>query len=228
MKQQACQWLVHDRWSPEIISAIGRQTGLCPISHESLYQWIWERRRKRGRVKDSRGTIAGRVSIEQRPDIVGHRMRSGDYEADLMMGRNRNGAVLVVTDRATLLTKIRKLHGKHSKGIKKALITALGKVPHPIHTITFDNDKAFSCHQEVSRVLGVETYFTRLYTSQDKGTVENRIGVIRRFISKRADITKISPNTIRKVERLINNRPVRKFNYRTPNQVLQMKIALIT
>jgi IS30 family transposase len=30
------------------------------------------------------------------------------------------------------------------------------------------------------------------------------------------------------VERKLNNRPVRKFNYLTPNQVLQQKIALIT
>jgi IS30 family transposase len=250
MKKQASHWLIHDKWSPEIISAIGRQTGLRPISHASLYQWIWDckrshkainrpchglhgflkhgrRRRKRGRIKDSRGTIPGRVSIEKRPDIVGDRIRPGDFEADLMMGGNRKGAVLVVTDRATLHTKVRKLHGKHSKGIKKALTKALGNVPYPVHTITFDNDKAFSCHQDVARLLGVETYFTRPYTSQDKGTVENRIGLIRRFISKRVDITKISPNTIRRVERLINNRPVRKFNYKTPNQVLQEKFHLL-
>jgi IS30 family transposase len=207
---------MHDRWSTEIISAIGRQAGLCPISHESLYQRIWDckrshksinrphhglhrflkhgrRRRKRGRVKVSRGTISGRVAIEQLPGIVGQRMRPGDYEADLMMGRNRKGAVLVVTDRATLHAGIRKLHGKHGKGMKKGLIKALGNVPYPVHTITFDNDQAFSCHQEVSRVLGVETYFTRPYTSHDKGTVENGIGVIRSFISKRADIDNISP-----------------------------------
>jgi IS30 family transposase len=134
----------------------------------------------------------------------------------------------VVTDRATLHTKIRKLHGKYSKGIKKTLLTVLGKVPYPIHTITFDNDKSFSCHQAVSRVLGIDAYFSRPYTSQDKGTVENRIGFIRRLISKRADINKIYLNTIRRVEKLIKNRPVRKFNYRTPNQVLQEKIALIT
>jgi IS30 family transposase len=251
MKKQTSHWLIHDKWSPEIISAIGRQTGLCPISHESLYQWIWACKRshkdinrpfhvphgflkhgrrclKRGRIKDSRGTIPGRVSIEKRPDIVGDRIRPGDFEAYLMIGRNQKGAVLVVTDRATLHTKVRKLHGKHSKGIKKALTKALGNLPYPVHTITFDNDKAFSCHQDVSRILGVETYFTRPYTSQDKGTVENRIGVIRRFISKRADITIISPNTIRRVERLINDRPTIKFNFRTPNQVLNDKIALIT
>jgi IS30 family transposase len=101
-------------------------------------------------------------------------------------------------------------------------------LPYPVHSITFDTDKAFSCHHEVARLLGVEACFTSPNTSHDKGTVENKIGVIRRLISKWADITKIAPNTMRRVERLINDRPVRKFNYRTPNQALQEKIAIIT
>jgi IS30 family transposase len=33
---------------------------------------------------------------------------------------------------------------------------------------------------------------------------------------------------VKQIEEKINNRPVRKFNYLTPNQVLQEKIALIT
>jgi IS30 family transposase len=235
MKKQVSHWLIHDKWSADFISAIGHQTGLCPISHENLYQWIWDykgshkyinrpyhgfhgflkhgrRRRKRGGFKDSRETIPGRVSIENRPDISGDRIRPGDFQADLMKGRNRKGAFGVVTYSATLHTKIRKLHVKHSKGIKKALTKALGNMPYPIHAITFYNDKIFSCHQDVASLLGVETYFTRAYTSQDKGTVEKRIGVIR-CLSKRADITKISPSTIRNVEKLINDRQVRKFNY---------------
>ncbi len=42
LKKQASHWLIHDKWSLEFISAIGRQTGLCLINHESLYRWIWE------------------------------------------------------------------------------------------------------------------------------------------------------------------------------------------
>ena len=72
-----------------------------------------------------------------------------------------------------------------------------------------------------------DTYFTRPYTSQDKGTVENRIGVIRRFFPKKADLLLITKNDVKLVERKLNNRPVRKFNYLTPNQVLQQNIALI-
>jgi IS30 family transposase len=111
---------------------------------------------------------------------------------------------------------------------KICLGKSVGKLAFSCHTITFDNFKDLSCYQDVPRLLGVETNFTRPYISQDSGTLENKIGVIRRFISYKAYITKISPNTILRVEMLINNRPVRKFNFRTPDQVLQEKIALIT
>ena len=33
---------------------------------------------------------------------------------------------------------------------------------------------------------------------------------------------------VKRLEQLLNDRPVRKFNYLTPNQMLQQKIALIT
>jgi IS30 family transposase len=38
----------------------------------------------------------------------------------------------------------------------------------------------------------------------------------------------VTVNQVKRVEQLLNDRPVRKFNYLTPNQVLQQKIALIT
>ena len=79
----------------------------------------------------------------------------------------------------------------------------------------------------VAKALNADTYFTRPYTSQDKGTVENRIGQIRRFFPKKTDLSIVTDDQVKRVERLLNNRPVRKFNYKTPNQVLIEKIALI-
>lgn len=42
MKQQAVRWLSEEKWSLEIISVEGNKTGKCPMSIESLYQWIWQ------------------------------------------------------------------------------------------------------------------------------------------------------------------------------------------
>ena len=155
MKDQAVKWLTHEKWSPEIISIEGHKTGKCPVSIEWLYQWIWKckhgnkraekrykpiyqllkhgkRRWKRGARKDSRGTILHRVPIEKRPKIVEKRERPGDIEVDFMLGKDHKGALLVMTDRATL-----------------------------------------------------HTYFTRPYTSQDKGTVEIESDSLEDFSLKR-------------------------------------------
>jgi IS30 family transposase len=251
MKEQAVEWLTNEKWSPELISVEGNKTGKCPMSIESLYQWIWQskhgnkaadkaykkihnllkhgrRRRKRGARKDTRGIIHGRVPIEKRPKIVQKRIRPGDIEVDFMMGKNHKGALLVMTDRATLHTSLHMLRNRHSAVVSKAIINKLNKVKYPTHTITFDNDKGFADHKNVANALNVKTYFTRPYTSQDKGTVENRIGQLRRFFPKKTDLSIVTSEQVKRVERLLNNRPVRKFNYKTPNQVLLEKIALIT
>ena len=251
MKDQAVKWLTVEKWSPELISFKGNQTGACPVSIEWLYQWIWQskhgnkladkpykriylhlkhgrRRRKRGNRKDSRGVIPNRVPIEKRPKIVEKRIRPGDMEVDFMMGKNHKGALLVMTDRATLHTSLHKLSNRRSETVSKAIIKNLEQVEYPMHTVTFDNDLGFANHREVAEALNVDTYFTRPYTSQDKGTVENRIGQIRRFFPKKTDLSTVTNKQVKQVEKLLNNRPVRKFNYLTPNQVLQEKIALIT
>lgn len=251
MKEQAVRWLSVEKWSPELISVEGKRTGNCPLSVEWIYQWIWQskhgnkaadksykkvylhlkhgrRRRKRGNRKDSRGIIHHRVPIEKRPKIVQKRIRPGDIEVDFMMGKNHKGALLVMTDRATLHTSLYKLRNRRSDIVSKAIIKKLVQADYPMHTVTFDNDLGFANHMDVAEALNVDTFFTRPYTSQDKGTVENRIGQIRRFFPKKTDLSTLSNYQVKRVEQLLNNRPVRKFNYQTPNQVLQQKIALIT
>jgi IS30 family transposase len=251
MKQEVVKHLEADRWSPELINATCKTSSTGMVSHERIYQWIWDckhtnkrenklfkklhtllkhgkRRRKRGNRKDSRGIILNRVSIEKRPKIVQKRKRLGDIEIDLMMGKDHKGALLVMTDRASLHTRIKKVASKNSSLISKAIINALKRSKYPMNTLTFDNDKAFSNHVEIGKRVNAATYFTRPYTSQDKGTVENRIGVIRRFFPKKTDLRFVSDKEVKQVEKKINNRPIRKFKYLNANQVLLKKIALIT
>lgn len=77
------------------------------------------------------------------------------------------------------------------------------------------NGKEFAFHESITKETGAKAYFTRPYTSQDKGTVENRIGVIRRFLPKKTDLDEIDNERIKEIERSINNRPIRKFGYLT-------------
>ncbi|MDR8394685.1 IS30 family transposase [Aliifodinibius sp. S!AR15-10] len=251
LKNQARRWLTQEKLSPELISGRWQVLGTHGVSHETLYQWIWaakltgdpqdkdlykhlkhgRRKAKRGNRQDSRGRIKGRVSITDRPDVVEKRQRLGDIEVDLMMGKAHKSALLVLTDRATLLTKLRKVTSKKAEPMAQAIIGQLSDIPSSfIKTLTFDNDKAFAHHQNIAEALGADTYFTRPYTSQDKGTVENRIWVIRRFFPKGTDLRDVSAERINTVEEYLNFRPVRKFDYLNPiQQTLKHRcVALVT
>lgn len=59
--------------------------------------------------------IPNRVSIEKRPKVVDKRDRFGDLEGDLIIGKGHKSALLVTTDRATLLTTIDYLDRKEPK-----------------------------------------------------------------------------------------------------------------
>lgn len=249
MKRFCREKLMKQRWSPEIISVEGRKQLGRFISHEWIYRWIWKckfsmckedkadkqlynylahgkRRNKRGKQRTSRGIIPGRVSVEKRPLIVEQRNRIGDIEVDLMLGKNRKGALLVALDRATLIARLKLLRTKKTSIVIRSLNSFFDR--RLVKTITFDNDMAFADHSKAAEYYNAPTFFTRPYTSQDKGSIENRIGQIRRFIPKEIDLRNINPKYVSKIEKQLNNRPVRKFRYKTPNQVFSEKIALIT
>jgi IS30 family transposase len=253
LKSQMKEWMTIKRYSPELVSAQWSKNQIDGVSHETIYKFIWNckhtnkrenrtfknlykqlkhgrRKRKRGNYKDSRGLILNRVSIEKRPKVVEERNRFGDFEGDLIMGKGHKSALLIATDRSTLITKIDYLDGKDPEKISNKIIR-MGKRMPRLKTFTFDNDQAFSMHEKIAKKLNVKVYFTRPYTSQDKGTIENRNGIIRMFFPKKTDFRNIPLSEIKRVENEINNRPVRKFGYLTPNEVfsrLKGSVALIT
>ena len=251
LKTRISSLMRHQKWSPELISKRLTMEGELCVSHETIYKWIWTakhsnhrdhrlykqlhkdlrhsgRRQKRGNTNDNRGVIKNRTDITERPNIVKKRSRIGDIEVDLMMGANHKSALLVMTDRATLVTMIEKLESKNADEINQKMIKRLNNFSSSwIKTITYDNGKEFAKHYQIADLLNVKTYFTRPYTSQDKGTVENRIGVIRRFFPKMTDLRKVTNTRVKEVERLLNYRPIRKFNYKNPIEQLKSKCVAL-
>ncbi|MBZ9731432.1 IS30 family transposase [Salegentibacter sp. JZCK2] len=213
LKQQAAGWLRKEQLSPELIAVEWKFMGI------------------KGNYKDTRGIIKDRVSIEERPAIVDTRERLGDVEEDLMMGKNHNSALLVMTERATLITTLDLPKSKESRIVNEMIDTRLNRIGSSwIKTMTFDNGNEFAGHREIAKKHKIKTYFTRPYTSQDKDTIENRIGLIRRFLPKKTDLNLISENRINEIEELINNRRVRKFDYISPIEKLKSPwpVAFIT
>lgn len=65
----------------------------------------------------------------------------------------------------------------------------------------------------------MDSYFCSPYHSWEKGTVENTIGLIRRLIPKKTNLERIPTEEIARIQKMLNNRPRKCLNYRTPREV---------
>ena len=172
-------------------------------------------------MKDKRGRIVGRRSIEQRPTIVEEKQRFGDLEIDTIIGRNHQGAILTINDRSTGMLKMKKLSGKNAEELAKATINLLQDWKPFLHTITADNGKEFAQHQAIAQALDIDFYFAHPYHSWERGANENLNGLIRQYIPKKSDFTLINENEIQKIQEDLNNRPRKRFDFDSPNQIFK-------
>ena len=222
-------------WSPEQITGWLAKNNQKTVSHEHIYQHVYadqkaggelykhlrcqkKRRRKRSGKYDQRGIIPERKSIDERPEIVEQRQRLGDWEGDLMIGKNHQGAVLTLVERKSRFTLIRKVEGKQSLPVARAMIECLNWVP-ALETITNDNGKEFAGHKLVSTSLSTHVYFAHPYSSWERGTNENTNGLIRQYLPKHRDLSTVTTNEELMIMDRINLRPRKCLAFRTPFEV---------
>ena len=152
------------------------------VSVERIYQFIREDKecdgslykhcrhnlklRKRPVGKNA-GPIKDRVFIDDRPKEANGE-RFGDWELDLIVGPNTQGAMVTLVERNTLMTLIRKLsNGKKAEDVANAVYSMLA--PYRRHnavlTITTDKASEFALHKEIAKALNVDIYFAHPYCS---------------------------------------------------------------
>jgi IS30 family transposase len=223
------------RWSPEQISGWLRDQGI-KLSHERIYQMIWQDKRdggnlwrslrrrgkrynKRAGKNAGRGLIPNRIDISDRPAIVARKARLGDWEGDTVASTGHKGGLLTLVERKSLLTKISKLRRSTARATQRATVRRLKPIGNFVHTITFDNGKEFAAHQDIAHALKAKIFFATPYHAWERGLNENTNGLIRDFFPKGTDFSTISNAEVAKVERLLNARPRKSLGFRSPQEV---------
>lgn len=178
-------------------------------------------RRKRSHSHPKATQLTDRIFIDQRPTIVERRARFGDWEGDFIVsGRNGSGALLVLHERKARYTLIKKIGAPSIELVHQYLAVMTGGVI--MNTLTLDNDILFRKHQEMSRLLGVPVYFCHPYHSWEKGGVENTNKLIRRYVPKGSDISRLSDERVTEIQGKLNTRPRKCLDYRTPVEVMEL------
>lgn len=227
--------LIKNDWSPEQIHGWMKINMALTVSHEWIYQYIFrdkqtggflyqhlrckKKRKKRYGANDRRGNLKNRVSIEERPDVVEDRSRIGDWEADTVIGKAHKQAIVSLTERKSGLALFYKVDQRTKENTASAITKLLNSISDRVHTITSDNGKEFAQHEVIAKSLNCDFYFAHPYSSWERGTNENTNGLIRQYFPKYKDFRTINDNEIISAMRRLNNRPRKRLEFKTPNQV---------
>jgi len=233
--------LIKDDFSPEQIVGKSLKEGVICVCTETIYKFILADKknggnlythlrskgktyRKRGASKDKRGQIVGRIGIENRPIEVSQKQRFGDLEIDLVIGKDHKGALLTINDRATGMLQMKKIESKDAEIVKNATIELLKDWKPYLKTITSDNGKEFAKHESISNELEIDYYFANPYCSWERGANENLNGLVRQYFAKGSDFNLITDEQVEKVVEKLNNRPRKRHQFKSPNEVYLHKL----
>lgn len=231
-------------WSPEQISGRlkKKNKGKSIICHETIYRYIYgdsgkkrnlseyltrqhfKRRKWHSRYLYRRG-ISNRVSIRLRPKEIDNRKTFGHWEGDTIEGRRHIKGIQTLLERKTRFYQAKILENVDSEYAVEAQKDLLVKFPKKARkTLTLDNGKENYNHDKLKRWLGINTYFCDPYCAWQRGANENHNGILRRYIPKKADLTKLSQLELNFIVKEINQRPRKCLKYATPEEVFTKEL----
>lgn len=238
--QTAIKHLKEDRWLPEQISGYLKNKGIH-ISAERIYQEV--RADKTGELKEcchhkmkyrhhqerpyktaGKSMIPNRVSIHERP-VEANGKRFGDWEMDLVIGKEQKSAVLTLLERSQNMLLQTKIPSKSPDDVEAAVKRLLLPYKKWMLTITTDNGMEFRNHENIAEFLDCTVYFADPYCSGQKGAVENANKLLREFFPKGTDFRVVSQKELDHAQAMINGRPRKKLGFSTPKIEFFKRIA---
>ncbi len=76
-------------------------------------------------------------------------------------------------------------------------------------------------HKLFTQDTEMKVYFAHPASPWERGTNENTNGLIRQFFPKGTDFNKVTPQEIKHVQDLLNERPRKVLNWKSPFQAMQ-------
>lgn len=221
--------------SPQQIVGRRKLEGHKVMSHETIYQrlladkarggTLWrhlrgarKQRRKRYGRYDSRGRLAGKTMIGERPAVVDQRSRIGDWEIDTVHGRGK-ACVVTVVERKSGLVRVGQLTRATGQHTLARTVRLLRADRARVKTITADNGTEFHMYKQLEEQLGTRVYFANPHHAWERGTNENTNGLIRQYLPKGTNLKNLNQKQCARIAEQLNNRPRLRLGFKTPNEV---------
>ena len=221
------------QWSPEQVAGHLAWQGRLRISHETIYRHVWrdkreggllythlrgarKRRRKRYGSYDSRGKLAGKRPLAERPPAVEARDQVGHWEIDTVMGAGSKDCIVSLVERKSGLLLIGKLEDRTAASLNRRVIRLIRRHGAAFETVTADNGTEFHDYKGIEARTQALFYFARPYHSWERGSNENANGLIRQYLPKGVSMAGLSQQRCNAIAHKLNTRPRKRLGFRTP------------
>jgi len=223
-------------WSPEQVCGRLSRDNVIDLHHETVYRYILKNKQHNGKLykhlrhqgkayrkrygyPNNRGAIPNRIDIDQRPWAVNHRLVFGHWEADTIIGKDRQGGIVTLDERVTKLRLAYPVESRHMNNVSAAIIRLLEPLGRIVDSITYDNGKELYAHQKVNQAISCMSYFAKPYSSWQRGQNENANGLLRQYFPKKTNLKDVGYCRVKAATDSLNSRPRKCLSYRTPFEV---------
>lgn len=201
------------------------------ISIKHLHLKKTEKKKENDVKKHKRAVKPERTNIDERPQDVNDRLEMNHWEMDCILSGQtckNNEALLVMTERISNLSIVRKLKSKTQNEVHRVLneLESLFsfKFPDVFRSITMDNGVEFLDYETIEKSTLKDgkrtvTYYCHPYSAFERGANENVNRLVRYHVPKGCDISKFTDDFIQSVEDWINDYPRKKFGGLSSNEV---------
>jgi len=227
--------LLRRDYSPEQVAGLLRRTGALRISHETIYRYVWQdkaeggdlhshlrgarkQRRKRYGAYDSRGRLAGKRMIGERPSAVESREAIGHWEVDTVHGGDL-ASVVTLVERKTGFVQIGQLDQRTIAQTNRRLRMLMKRHPGSYQTITADNGCEFHGYRALEERGEATFYFANPHHSWERGTNENTNGLIRQYLPKGKSMAFLNQKQCDAIAKKLNDRPRKRHGYYAPSDL---------
>ncbi len=155
---------------------------------------------------------------------MGNRKEFGHFETDSVIFSKGSCILSVQYERKTGLVRLTKLPDKSALSTASALRSLANEFDgrFPVLSVTYDNGTENVLHTELIHGFGIATYFTDVYSSWQKGGVENANGLIRQYLPRNVDFENMTDDEIYAIQEKLNDRPRKRLKWLSPNEAYAM------
>lgn len=179
-------------------------------------------RRPSRKVGQRKNRIPNMINISERPPEVEDRAVPGNWEGDLIIGKQNQTAIGTLVERSTGYVMLLHLpDGYKPEQVRDALAAKIKMLPESLRlSLTWDQGSEMNEWEHVAIDADIDIYFCDPHSPWQRGTNENTNGLLRQYFPKGTDLGVHSSEDLDWVAQELNDRPRKRLAFMKPIELI--------